>query len=142
MSTEHNKDLVRSFIERAWNNGDLTAMEIYSPRFINHNPGASGPTREGFARAIEAFRAAFPDLHCAVDLLLAEGDFVTLRWTMRGTQHGPFLGITPTGRQATWTGINISRITDGEVVEAWNNMDMFGLLQQLNGAPAPAATRP
>jgi hypothetical protein len=32
-----------------------------------------------------------------------------------------------------------ARIEDGQIIEAWNNWDIFGLMQQI-GATQPAAT--
>jgi predicted ester cyclase len=49
------------------------------------------------------------------------------------------MGLDPTGRAATVTGITIQRIGDaGQIVEGWTNWDMLGMLQQLGAVPQPA----
>jgi predicted ester cyclase len=83
------------------------------------------------------YLTAFPDLHFTVEDIIAEGDKVVTRLTCRGTQQGAFMGIPPTGKQATVTAIDINRFAGGKSVEHWLNMDTLGLLQQLGVIPAP-----
>ena len=67
---------------------------------------------------------------------VAEGDKVVTRYTTRGTQLGSFMGMPPTGKYVTVTGIAIARFANGKVVEEWGNADDLGLLQQLGVVPA------
>ena len=75
------------------------------------------------------------DLSVAVEDLIAEGDKVVTRFTARGTHKGDLMGIAPTGKQGTVTGISISRIVNGKVVEDWTEEDMLGMMQQLGVVP-------
>jgi SnoaL-like polyketide cyclase len=59
------------------------------------------------------------------------GDEVAVRWTWRGTQQGPFLGIPLTGEAVVGSGIGLFRIANGRIVEDFVQEDTFGLLQQL-----------
>jgi predicted ester cyclase len=88
--------------------------------------------------AYDPWFAAFPDIHFAVEDLIAEGDRVAARVTMRGTHQGDLMGIPPTGKQVSWTGIEIDRIKDGKYVESWLNTDDLGLMQQLGVIPQMA----
>ena len=45
------------------------------------------------------------------------------------------MGVPPTGMQLTVTGINISRIAGGKIVEFWCNPDNLGMMQQLGIIP-------
>jgi predicted ester cyclase len=83
------------------------------------------------------YRGAFPDGHTTVEDSIAEGDKVAYRWTFRGTHRGELMGILPTERQVTITGITVDRISGGKIEEEWNNFDQLGMLQQLGVAPAP-----
>ena len=82
-----------------------------------------------------------------VELQIAEGDLVVTRVTANGTHKGEyrgltFKGISPTGKQVTWTMTDISRILDGKIVESWLNEDAVGRLQQIGVIPTPGqATR-
>ncbi len=93
------------------------------------------PNRYAVQRA--SYRTAFPGNQLTVEDYLAEGDTVVSRWTGRGTHKGDLMGIAPTGKQVTVTGISIQRIANGKIVEEWSNYDMLGMLQQLGVVPMP-----
>ncbi len=119
--------------------GNIDAVDAYiAPDFISHNlpPGqAHGP--EGIKQALRGLHSAFPDLDATLDDLIAEGDKVVARYTIRGTHAGLFLGIAGTGKRVTLAAIGIYRLADGKFVESWVQMDTLGLLQQLGVVPAP-----
>jgi predicted ester cyclase len=96
------------------------------------------PDREGIRQTIRMLREAFPDIHIRNEELIAEGDKVVSRQTSRGTHEGEFMGIRPTGKEVTWTGILMFRIADGKIVDQWLEQDVMGLMQQLGVAPEPA----
>jgi predicted ester cyclase len=86
------------------------------------------------------FYTAFPDMHYTVEDLIAEGDKVVCRWTVRATHQGEFMGVPATGKVVTWTGISITRFAGGKDVEDWESFDMLGLMQQLGAIPQMAQT--
>ncbi len=97
------------------------ADELYAPDYVDHvgrgpEPGqVRGP--EGIEQAVTLFRTAFPDLTYTVHEEIAERDLVMTRFSARGTQRGPFLGVAPTGRVVTYTGMDLNRIANGQIVE-------------------------
>jgi len=94
MSTADNKALVRRFWEELVGTGDSAlADELLAPGYIVYYAGNPPMDRDGFLQFLGALRTAFPDVAVTVEDLLAEGDEVAVRWTWRGTQQGPFLGI-------------------------------------------------
>lgn len=138
MSAE-NRALARRFIE-TFNSDDLSAVdEFIATNFSNHDPGTpplpTGP--EGYRQLVRTYRTAFPDLHLAVEDLVTEGDKVAVRWTARGTNTGELMGMPPTGKPGTVTGISILPITAGKITAQWVNWDTLGLMQQLGVIPAP-----
>lgn len=140
MSAETKAIAVR-FLDEAFNGGDLGVVdELVAPDFVNHDSADPEPARgiEAAKASITGYRSAFPDLHVTIEQQIAEGEYVTTRWSARGTHEGDLLGIAPTGKQATVTGITIDRIVDGRFTESWTNWDTFGLLQQLGVVPALA----
>jgi predicted ester cyclase len=84
---------------------------------------------------VTMFRAAFPDLHSTVDLLIAEGDIVVGRHATTGTHRGEFMGIPATNKQVSISEIHIVRIANGKAVEHWGNQDDMGMMQQLGLIP-------
>ncbi len=139
MSADENKTRVDRLVDQIWDKGSLAAVEeLFSPNVLDHNPSpgqASG--LEGQKQSVSEFRAAFPDLHTTNDDLVAEGDKVVLRWSGHGTHQGSLFGIPPTGKQATFTGIEIYRLESGKVVERWAEFDVLGIMQQLGVIPMP-----
>jgi steroid delta-isomerase-like uncharacterized protein len=139
MSTENNKALVRRFLEEVFNKKKLSVIdELIAPDHIDHSAGAVGSAvgPEGSRQLIGMMLIAFPDLHVTIEDMIAEGDKVVFRMTMRGTQQGAFGSIPPTGKQMAVSTIDIVRIAGGKIAEEWGIDDMLGMLQQLGLVPA------
>ncbi len=137
-STEANKAIARRFYEAGWNQGNLAIFdELLAPNYVLHDPGFPEPIRgpEGFKQYYAGYRFAFPGNQITVEDYIAEGDTVVCRWTGHGTHKGELMGIAPTGKQVTVTGITIGRFVNGMFVESWSNFDALGMLQQLGVVP-------
>ena len=141
MSAEDNKALVRRFVEEVLNRRRPEAIEeLVAPTFAFYYASRPDPmTLAGFQAALAPFHAGFPDITFTLEALVAEGDLVTARFTMRGTHRGAFQGLAPTGTRATWRGLAMFRIAAGRIVEEWAMPDVLSLLQQLGAIPAPDA---
>ena len=138
MSVEQNKAIVQRAYEEVWNQGNLDAAdEFVAPEIIRHDPGTPDVTGglEAHKQLVASIHAAFPDLHLTVEDMLAEGDKVAVRFTIRGTQKGEFAGIPPTNKQVEITGLEIAHIVDGKCIEHWLNWDVMGFMQQLGAIP-------
>jgi steroid delta-isomerase-like uncharacterized protein len=139
MSPEDNKALVRRFYDEVHNKQNRAAIDDFiDPQMVDHAapPGAPGDI-EGVKQTMAMYLTAFPDHQVTVEDMIAEGDKVVARLTVRGTHQGAFLGIPPTGKHWAFTAIDIIRIAGGKIVEHWNNYDALGLMQQLSAVPAP-----
>ena len=137
---EANRRIGRRVLLELWSAGRLeVADELYSPDYVDRvsrGPEAAevrGPG--GIKQAVTMFRTAFPDLQYTIEEEMAERDLVITRFSARGTHHGPFLAAAPTGRSIAYTGVDINRIVDGQIVESWVNYDALGLLQQVGLVP-------
>jgi steroid delta-isomerase-like uncharacterized protein len=139
MSTEENKTIARRAFEEVWNQGSATAFdELYVPDQVSHGLGMDVPAgTQGLRQFVSLYRTAYPDTHFTINDQIAEGDKVATRWTAIGTHLGDLMGIAPTGKRVTVTGMTINRIENGKIVETWNNFDALGQLQQLGVIPAP-----
>jgi steroid delta-isomerase-like uncharacterized protein len=141
-TTSSNKQIVEEFISALFSNGDLTAVDRYlDPELVSHDPPLSGVPEgpEGWRKAAEVIRSAFPDWRSDVQQMIAEGDLVAEHFIAHGTHHGSVMGERPTGQHVVLRGINIFRIVDGKIVERWGRLDDLGLLQQLGLAPQSVA---
>ncbi|MDQ3863653.1 MAG: ester cyclase, partial [Actinomycetota bacterium] len=94
---------------------------------------------EGLVALITTWRTAFPDMRESVEDLIAEGDKVVGRFTMRGTHGGAFIGVPPTSRSASTSGIDIVPVAGGKIAEFWYGEHLLELMQQLGATPDYAA---
>ncbi len=136
MSTEQNKMLARHLFEEVWNSKNLATLdEMVAPNFVFHNSVQTFYGPEGFKQFAKTYYTAFPEAHFTIEDAIAEGDTVALHWTSRGTHSGELLGIPPTGKQVTVSGITITLISNGKSVESWGEFDALGMLQQIGVIP-------
>jgi steroid delta-isomerase-like uncharacterized protein len=77
-----------------------------------------------------------PDLHVAVEDVIAEGDKVVFRATVTGTHQGEYMGLPPTGKSITYNEIFIFRFANGRIAEMWGVVDVFSQMRQLGVIPA------
>jgi steroid delta-isomerase-like uncharacterized protein len=138
MSTEDTKTLAQRWLEEVWNQGDLSLVdELITINYVLHDPTRPGlKGRMGIKESIASFRRAFPDLHFTIEDQVAESEQVVTHYRIEGTHLGPIMGIAATGKHGTITGIDIYRITDGQIEEAWSNWDTLHLLQQMGVIPS------
>jgi predicted ester cyclase len=119
-SEDNNKELARRFLE-AFANGDLDTLdEILAPDFVNHSllPGQA-PSRESYIQMAAEKYAAYSDIRHNIEYQATDGDdmVITRHTTHRIHDRGASLGIVPTGREWTFTHIDMHRISGGRVVE-------------------------
>ncbi len=137
--TDDNKSIMRRAYDEILNEGRLeVADELIAEDMIEHErfPGLESG-REGFKTFVTTFREAFPDLQVTVEDMIAEGDKVAARATMRGTHQGEFLGIPPSGNSIEVPVVDIARFADGMGVEHWRVTDNMAMMVQLGAASPP-----
>jgi steroid delta-isomerase-like uncharacterized protein len=129
VSLDANKELVRRFYQEAINERDSGACERLLTDDFVHNGEPRG--RTGQRQAVDYFLQAFPDLRNEIELIVAEGDLVAAHQRWRGTHEGEFLGALSTGKHVEFTSTAVLRIRDGQIAQAWDEVDVAGLLTQL-----------
>ena len=142
MTLEDNAATYRRWFDEGCSRGNVDlADELYTPDYVTHSLGPDfAPTLEGLKTFIRALREGMPDLDCAVEEVVAEGDRVAGRLTLRGTHTGTLLGIPASGKRCVAGLMVIARFdAAGKWVEDWASWDQLGLMQQIGVVPAPAA---
>ena len=134
--SEENKQLVRRWFEEVWNQGRAGAIdEMLDEYGIAHglSDDPSNPIKgpSGFKPFHSLFREAFPNMMIVVEDMVAEGDKVAARCSVRGRHEGDFRGFAATQSPVDFTGMTIVRIANGKIVEAWNNFDFLTLNKQV-----------
>lgn len=141
MSLASNKNVVQKTFEVVWNQHNPAAIdELYAADYAAHNdlPGVT-PDRKGFKNWVNMTTKAFPDIEFTIKDQVAEGDEVVTRWEAHGTQKGEFMGIPPSGKEVTVTGLSINRVQNNKIKEAWLEWDSLSMMQQLGAIPGPDA---
>jgi steroid delta-isomerase-like uncharacterized protein len=138
MTAETNKIVMHRFLEFINTASESLGQELISPNAIFHVPGSPEPMRgpAGYLAIIGMMRTGFPDIQWTLEEMVAEGDKVAARFTMRGTHRGTFFGVPPTGRIIAVQAMNMYRLSDGQFVEEHGQPDMLGVLQQIGAVPA------
>ena len=142
MTEAQNAATYRRWFDEGCSQGNVDlADELYSAEYVTHALGPQfAPTLEGLKMFIRALRQGLPDLRCPMEEVVAEGERVAGRFSLRGTHTGTLLGIPATGQQVNAGVMVIARFDErGKWVEDWASWDQLGMLQQLGVIPAPAA---
>jgi predicted ester cyclase len=129
---EQNKLMVRQILAEG-DKGNVEILdEVCSSEYKMYWPSNAEPINlEEHIQLWQAFVNGFPDLNHTIDEIIAEGDQVSTRETVRGTHKGEFQGIPPTDKQFTMSAICLWRFKDGKLVEYRADGDMLGMMMQL-----------
>ena len=121
MSGDKSKAIVRRYLDA------LSGKEKPMSLLTQYIAEADQPLFEH----IIAAESAFPCYELIAEDMFAEEDKVAVRFTLRATHRGEFMGIPATGRQIAVPGIIIYRLADGKIADHWLQVDSVALMQQL-----------
>ena len=139
MPTGDKHDLIRRYVEEAWNQGDLTVIDaMFAPDCQSHAlwdapvhyHEPADPTHQQIKDSITAWRREMPDLRLTLDDVIEGADKAVLRATLQATYKGYNV-------RAAW--LEIYRFADGRVVEEWYLWDRLSYWQQLGRVPPTRA---
>jgi steroid delta-isomerase-like uncharacterized protein len=139
MAPEENKALIRRH-EAALNSGDVNAgLELFADACVYNGQ----PISRDIIRSMRTILwTAAPDVQWIAEHTFAEGDWVAVRWTMRGTHTGEFVhptwGSAPaSGKPVALTYLDHYRIAVGQIAEVWEVRDGLSLREQFGLGAAP-----
>ena len=133
--TEQERELGRRWFDEVWNKGRRDAVaEMLPPDAVLHEAGIDSVGPEGFYPLFDRLNATFSEIHVDVDDTMADGDKICVRWSFSGKHTGGGLGVGPTGKTIHTTGITIMRVAGDKLVEGWQNWDMLGMMEQIQGS--------
>jgi predicted ester cyclase len=135
---DHKTTLERMFQEII-NEGNLdVADELFAEDYVDHGPMGDMTGRETFKQMVAQWRAAVPDVHCAISNVIIDGDDAAWLVSTTGTHTGDGLGFPATGKSFETVSANIGRFRDGMAVEHWAEQGMLQMLMQVGIMPAPS----
>jgi steroid delta-isomerase-like uncharacterized protein len=134
------KQIAQRWFAEVMNEGkEETIDELCAESFVEHDPlPGTSPDRQGIHDFVKQVRAAFPDIEMTADDILAEGDRLAVRSTMRGTHQGEFMGIPASGKKVEVSNYDFVRFENDQVVEHWGTIDSAALMEQIGAVPAGA----
>ncbi|WP_119068259.1 ester cyclase [Aggregatilinea lenta] len=140
MSIEADKARIVEFMERAFNQGDLSLIDgHFTPGAVDHQEPTGTDFTAHLKEVITNLRTAFPDLHFEIHDILGEGDLVAFRSTMTGTHLGALangpMRIPPTGRHISVAHMHFIRSEGGKTTDLWHVWDLAGMMRQLGVMP-------
>lgn len=126
-----------------WNKGNLAlADELYIPDIIRHAvdifEDISGI--EAYKEWVKNTRTQYPDFNVKTEELIVKDDRIIWRWTVTGTNKGPIGELPPTGKKIQFSGVTISKVTNGKITEQWFYWNAATVLTQLGYTITPPST--
>ena len=136
MSQEANIAAQQKFGD-AVNSGELDLLDdLVAEDAVDNDPApGQGLGPAGYKAFFGEMIAAFPDLHIAVERLVANDTDVSFAYTLTGTHQGPFMGHLASGKKFSVRGMQISRFENGKLVERWGSSNQQEMFDQLGFAP-------
>ena len=145
---EVNKTTVQNLINEVINDRrvDLCGRYLAADRIDEQDygmPDGAANGHEGFRRVLEPFLDAFPDLHLAIQFIVADGQKLVVFLETTGTHRGAFMGLAPTGKRFKVHGVDIFEFNDAGLIShhigVFNTFGMFVQLGLMPSAELPIA---
>ncbi len=131
--------LLNRFMETVTNTDTTLAEEMLHPDCVFRYPLLPEPIKgiEGYKYLIKNTAKAFAELDIKFEEVIVKGDRIWSRYTMTGINAGSLGDIPPTGKEFQVTGIAITRIVDGKIIEDETYWNVLGFYQQLGFTLSP-----
>jgi predicted ester cyclase len=136
MSYDNHKKISRRALEMWASNDPERPENVYAGNYVNHQEpdvegGISDKNLANWKELLSGFHKAFSNSRMRVLMQIADNDLVATRWEMKATHSGEYMGLAPTGRELTWTGVVIDRFQGDKIAETWVNWDKFRFFEGL-----------
>lgn len=132
-------ELVQSWAE-AVNNQDFDRMEeLMAEDYVWHFPGREVIGLDNVMASFSRLYKAFPDMKLSAEDIINMSEKVVVRWDIKGTHRGEYLGCKPTNKFIHYSSISIDKVVDGKFAEGWEIYDEFGLREQIGSVSASQA---
>ena len=113
--------------------GDLPLLEsCFAENFVFHGAREGEPAgRSGLHHRAILLSTTLHHATLQIERAFESGPMVCCLWKGRAVHRGDLLGVAPTSRAVTTTGITVFRFVGGLIVDEWTEFDGLGLLTQL-----------
>ena len=129
---EQNIEFVRKcLLEMDKQNFDFH-RDKYTDDFVMHMSGTPKPIGANMVfKGMQYWYKDYPDYTHTIEDILAMGNKVVVRLKCKGTYKGKYYGNPPSGTPIEHNAVQIWKIQEGKMVEAWILEDRLTLSEQL-----------
>lgn len=131
-----NKKTSRRALQLWASNQSDQPEDFISDQYVNHQEpdvegGVSARDLKAWKELVNDYHGSFSNSRVQIIQQIAEGNLVATRWEFTASHTGEYMGLAPTGREITWTGVQIDRYQDGKIVESWVDWDKYRFFEGL-----------
>jgi steroid delta-isomerase-like uncharacterized protein len=139
VTEEEAKILLSRFMETVTNTDTSLAEELLHPECEFRYPLLPEPLKgiDGYKAFIKNIPNIFSDFNAVIEEVNVKGDVVWCRYSMKGIHSGPLGDIPATNKGFEITGMAMTRLQDGKIIEDetfWNALSFY---QQLGFSLSP-----
>lgn len=87
---------------------------------------------DGMKQHLVDVKKTYPDYTMKILKQYADGDYVISEFIMEGTHEGEWIGIKPTHKRLSFTGVDIDKVVDGKIAEHGGAVNTFDTLYEEN----------
>ena len=121
-------------IDRNWE----VAGEILAADFVIHNPGEEDTKGIEETKKLDESWKNMPNLKITNHEIIAEGNYVLIRWDAAFDNTLDLMGIPASGNHISGIyGMDLFLIKDGKITDLWQSWDQLGFMQQMGAIPTP-----
>lgn len=127
-----NKEIVKHFYEVVVSNNIIEEL----PNFISENCVLKVGDNiiplglNGMKKHLLDVKKTYPDYTLKLIKQHIDGDYVISEFIMEGTHEGEWIGIKPTHKKLSFTGVDIDKVVDGKIVEHGGAVNTFDTLYE------------
>ena len=87
---------------------------------------------DGMKQHLVDVKKTYPDYTMKILKQYADGDYVISEFIMEGTHEGEWIGIKPTHKRLSFTGVDIDKVVDGKIAEHGGAVNTYDTLYEEN----------
>ena len=139
MTEDEAKAFLNRFMETVTNTDTTLAEELLHPNCEFRYPLLPEPLKgiDGYKAFIKNIPNIFSDFNAVIEEVNVKGDVIWCRYSMEGIHSGPLGDIPATNKKFEITGMAMTRLQDGKIIEDetfWNALSFY---QQLGFSLSP-----
>ena len=141
--TEEEAIVILNILMETMSNVDTTLVdEIIHPDCVLRYPLLPEPIKgiDAYKKFVKSTANTFSEFKGKVEEVNVKGDRIWSRYSMSGINTGSLGKFSPTGKKFQVTGMGITRIEDGKIIEDETYWNVLGFFQQLGFTLLPPKT--